>query len=144
MKVKDLVTEHRVVRIAPNQTVLEAARLMVEAHVGALLVCDEDGPPLGIFTERDLMVRVVAVEKDVKSTKIEGVMTRELYTTDADRPVLELRAELRKRHIRHVPVVENGAVIAMLSMRDLVRAALEEQKGAVKEMQRYIQGEEFA
>jgi signal-transduction protein with cAMP-binding, CBS, and nucleotidyltransferase domain len=144
MKVRDLITHRKVVRIAPRQTALEAARLMVKARVGALLVTQEDGSAAGIFTERDLMVRVVAAEKDPARTLVEDVMTRDLYTTDVDHLVLELREELRARHIRHVPVVERGEVIAMLSMRDLVRAALEETKGAVKEMQRYIQGEEFA
>ena len=141
MNVRDLLTARSIVRIASHQSVLEAAHLMVGNHVGSVLVVDEAGRTVGIFTERDLMVRVVAAGRIPAEVRIEEVMTRDLYTTSADRPILELREELRRRHIRHVPVVENEVVVAVLSSRDLVRAALEEKRHEVQEMQRYIQGE---
>ncbi len=141
MKVRDLLTDRKIVRISPRQTALEAARAMAWTHVGSLLVTDEAGRTLGIFTERDLMVRVVAAGLIPGEVLIEQVMTRELYTAHPDRSILEVRDELRRQHIRHVPVVENDVVIAVLSQRDLIRAALEEQRHEVQEMTRYIQGD---
>ncbi len=140
MKVRDLLTARTIIKIAPHQTALEAALLMAANHVGSVLVVDEAGRTAGIFTERDLMVRVVAAGRIPADVRIEDVMTRELYTTSADRLVLELREELRRRHIRHVPVIENDVVVAVIGARDLVRAALEEQRHDAQEMTRYIQG----
>jgi CBS domain-containing protein len=140
MKVKDLLTKRSIVKVAPQQTVLEATCAMTANQVGSVLVVDAAGRTIGIFTERDLMVRVVAVGRIPAEVRVEEVMTRELYVTTADRPIMELREELRRRHIRHVPVVENDVVIAVISGRDLVRAALEEQRRDVQEMTRYIQG----
>src|SRR5262245_52556869 len=125
MKVKDLLTKRSIVKVAPQQTVLEATCAMTANQVGSVLVVDAAGRTMGIFTERDLMVRVVAVGRIPAEVRVEEVMTRELYVTTADRPIMELREELRRRHIRHVPVVENDVVIAVISGRDLVRAALE-------------------
>ena len=68
-------------------------------------------------------------------------MTRDVFTTTGDRSVVDVRREMRERHIRHVPVVDGGRVLAVLGMRDLMRAALEEKRDEVSEMTAYIRGE---
>ena len=143
MKVRDLVGAREVVSIHPEATALEAARKMAGAGIGALLVRRPDGQVAGIFTERDLMVRVVAAGRPPAEVRLSEVATREVFMTDPDADVLGLREELRRRHIRHVPVVEHERVIAVLSMRDLMRAALEEERANAHEMRRYIQGGGF-
>ncbi len=89
------------------------------------------------------MVRVVA--KDLRSPGflVEDVMTRDIFTTTPDELLVELKRQMRARHIRHVPVVENGEVLAVLSMRDLMRAALREKGEQVEHMTHYIQGNEL-
>lgn len=143
-KVQHLITQKAVVGVAPSDPVLAAAQRMAEDRIGSVLVLDEAGHLAGIFTERDVMVRVVAAGKDPQTTTVGEVMTREVFTTTPDRGVVELRREMRARHIRHIPVVKKGSeerVLAVLGMRDLMRAALEEKREEVSEMTSYIRGE---
>ena len=126
MKINNILSEDRdVVSLTPDHTVLEATKRMVETHCGSVVLIREDGRLAGIFTERDLMVRIVSKGLDPKTTKLGKVMTSELYTTTRDRMIAEVRREMRQKHIRHVPVMESGKVRAVLSMRDLMRAARE-------------------
>lgn len=142
MKVRNLLTQQDVARIDPGATVLDAAHLMAKREVGAVLVGD-DGATMGIFTERDLMVRVIAADLTPASVPVIDVMTKDLFTTHPDRTVAELRDEMRERHIRHCPVVEDDRVLMVLSIRDLNRAYIEEKQSEVKAMTAYIRGEEL-
>jgi CBS domain-containing protein len=142
MKIFNLLQDRdpRVVGLGPKKTVLDAVKLMVEVRCGSVLVTDSGGGILGIFTERDLMVRVVSADKDPRTTLLEEVMTRELYTTDVGRKVAEVRREMREKHIRHVPVLQDGSVVAVLSTRDLLRADFEEKREHARAMDAYIRG----
>ena len=142
MKIFNLLTDRGplVVGLAPGSTVLDAVERMVEARCGSVLVTGENGEALGIFTERDLLVRVVSAGKDPRATLLEEVMTRDLYTTNVDRKVSELRREMREKHIRHVPVMQDGRVVAVLSTRDLLRADFEEKRDHARAMSAYIRG----
>ena len=142
MKVRSLLTQQDVARISPDATALDAAHVMAQRKIGALLV-GEDGKTLGIFTERDLMVRVIAADLMPGDVKVADVMTRDLFTTSPDRLIADLRDEMRDRHIRHCPVVEDDRVLMVLSIRDLNRAYIEEQQSEVKAMTAYIHGEEL-
>jgi CBS domain-containing protein len=86
------------------------------------------------------MTRVIAIGLDPDSVKLEEVMSREVFTTTPEDLVKEVRQQLRERHIRHVPVIEEGKVIAVLSVRDLIRADLAEQRAANSAMDDYIRG----
>ena len=114
---------------------------MLEAHIGAILIVDSKGGPLGVFTERDLMTRVVVPEREPKGVQIKEVMTRELFTVSPERRINEVAREMQERHIRHLPVVEDGVVIGMLSLRDLLREHLAEKRHEVRALTAYIQGE---
>ena len=114
---------------------------MRDARVGAVLVGEGSGLPLGIFTERDLMTRVVAAGKAPGDTPLEDVMTKGLYFAKNDMPTSEVRREMRRRHIRHAPVIDaTDRVVAMLSLRDLLRADLLDTRQEVKTITEYIQG----
>ena len=98
-------------------TVLEAAILMKEKGKGALLVCD--GTRLtGIFTERDALCRVIAAGRDPASTKLADVMTPQPMTMHADEPFIKALKLMHTRGFRHLPVVENGRPIGVVSARD--------------------------
>jgi signal-transduction protein with cAMP-binding, CBS, and nucleotidyltransferase domain len=135
------LTDRKVVCVPPETTAREAAQRMAEQHVGSILVAGEDGKMIGIFTERDLMVRVVAAGSDASKVRVADVMTSEVFTTHPERAVLEVRADMRARHIRHIPVIAGDQVLAVLSMRDLIRADLREKRRTVQEMQAYIRGD---
>ena len=132
----------------PPETILssgsafEAATRMRDAEVGALLVVDDKGAAVGVFTERDLMLRVVVPDLDVRSTIMESVMSRDLYTVSPELRINAVASEMQSRHIRHLPVLENGTVIGMLSLRDLLREHIEIKRSEVQDLTSYIQGSE--
>lgn len=138
--IRDLLTRGSVFSTGPATSVLEACQAMEEANVGAVLICTAAGELQGIFTERDLMVRVIVAGRDPSTTELREVMSRDLYVAESTLRVSEVRGEMRHRHIRHVPVVENGEVLGVLSLRDLLRADLHEKTQEVEAITTYIQG----
>jgi len=125
--------------VSPEQTVLDAVALMAARRVGAVPVVD-GGHLVGILSERDVVRRVVAVGRPVEKTRIGEVMTPEPVTAaPGDERAL---AVLKMEHIgcRHLPVVQHGAVVDMLSIRDLLFGELEERAEAVESLRRYIGG----
>ena len=138
--VRDLLSERPVLALRADATALEAARAMATHKVGCILVTDREERPVGIFTERDLMTRIVVPTRDPNQVRLEECMTKDLYTVTPSHEVSEVRGELQARHIRHLPVVEDGKLVCVLSLRDLLRADLAEQKEDVKALTEYIQG----
>ena len=135
-----LLTGRPVLTVSSQATVLEAAKVMHENRIGCVLVAEADDAPVGIFTERDLMVRVVVAGKDVEQTRIREVMTAEVFTAGPESSVCDMRRELQQRHIRHLPVVQDGKAVGMLSLRDLLRADLHDHRHQVEALTEYIHG----
>ncbi len=140
--VGELLSGQKVHTLSCEATVLEATRTMTDRHVGALLVTGKNDELVGIFTERDLMARVVVEGKDPEQVKLSEVMTSDLFTAEPTRTITEVAQELQDRHIRHLPVVEEGRVVGVLSLRDLLRAHLAVKTQEVNALTAYIQGEE--
>jgi len=139
--VGELLPEDEPLTLPPSTSVFDACVHMRESRVGAVLINDGEGLPEGVFTERDLMTRVVAAGRDARRTTLEEVMTRDIYFARADMPSSEVRREMQRRHIRHAPVVDSDdKLLAMLSLRDLLRADLHETRQEVKAITQYIQG----
>lgn len=105
-------------QLSRTATVREAAELMAERRVGAVLITVE-GRLEGIFTERDLATRVVAKSRDPSSTKLGDVMTKNPDVLGPDDPALEALERMRAGDYRHLPVVEGNKVVGVVSMRDL-------------------------
>ena len=122
-----------------SATALDAARSLTEENVGAVLVQAEDGR-CGMFTERDLMRRVVTPGLDPARTLLRDVMSADLWAVSPTDRVNEVARELQRRHIRHAPVMEDGKLIGVLSLRDLLRAHLEVKRGEVRALTDYSQG----
>jgi signal-transduction protein with cAMP-binding, CBS, and nucleotidyltransferase domain len=140
MKVRQLLGSFAPVRLPATASVREAVVKMVECGCGSVIIEGKQGSMLGIFTERDLMTRVIGVGLDPDLIQLKQVMSSQVFTAGPDDLVNDVRSQLRERHIRHVPVVEHGEVIAVLSVRDLIRAHMAEQKAANKAMDDYIRG----
>ena len=123
--------------VPPDAPVIEAIRLMAEHHVGALLVMD--GTRLaGILSERDYARKVVLQGRSSKDTPVRDIMTAQVITVkpgDAAEHCMQLVADHR---IRHLPVLEGDAVLGVVSIGDLVRAVIEEQRQELDHLQRYI------
>jgi CBS domain-containing protein len=120
------IMEPRKLLIAPPQTtVLKAAEMMAKKHVGAILVVDNEHL-VGIFTERDAVFRVIASGLEPKSTVLADVMTREPTTIAPEKPYGYAMALMHENGFRHLPVVENGKPIGIISSRNALDPDLEE------------------
>lgn len=107
--------------MAPDTPLITAVKAMAEKNYGSVIVTDEADKLLGIFTERDLMNRVVGADKDPKTQSLQDVMTTDLYTARADDQVSECLRQMSNERFRHMPVVDhNDRVIGMMSQGDFV------------------------
>ena len=122
--IRMIISEQEPVTAPETMTVSEAARLMRERRVGAIMVLQEDALA-GIFTERDALIRVVAEGRDVQATRLADVMTRNPKTIHPDRSFAEALQMMYGGAFRHVPVVEDGRPVGMVSARDALGPELE-------------------
>jgi CBS domain-containing protein len=126
-----------VLRIDADATVFEAVQRMVDANVGSLLV-SVDGEITGIFTERDYLRRVALHELDDRETAVRDVMSSPLVVVTPETPIDECMAVMTNRRIRHLPVVEDGEVVGMVSIGDLVKFKSDRQSFEIQYLTQYI------
>ena len=125
----------------PDDPVADAVRCMAERRVGAVLVVDE-GRLVGIFSERDLLRRVVAAGRDPAETPLRDVMTPDPVTATPQEASAKAIATMRVKGCRHLPILQGGQVVDTISIRDLLFRELEARDGDIEELRRYIQGQE--
>lgn len=126
-------------RLSPDATVLQAAQLMNERHIGSVLVMQGDDL-VGIFTERDVMRRVVAKKRDPSATMLKSVMTKKVACASPNTTLEELRHVMRDRHIRHVPIVDDAThhVLGMISIGDLNQARIDVQIETIRYLEQFM------
>jgi CBS domain-containing protein len=125
--------------VAPEITVLEAVRKMNQERIGSVLVCVSN-ELVGIFTERDVLTRVVDAGRDPSTTKIVDVMTTEVETVRSATGVKEAMALISERRFRHLPVIDDGKLLGVVSSGDLTRWVSRNQEGHIKDLVNYITG----
>jgi len=125
--------------ISKDSTVLEGLELMAEKRIGALLVLG-GGQVVGIFTERDYARRVGPDRRKPEETRIEEVMTRELITVDPNQTVNDCMVLMTENHIRHLPVMDEGRLVGIISVGDVVKDMIEELEFHVEQLKSYITG----
>ncbi|KPK15260.1 MAG: hypothetical protein AMJ62_09860 [Myxococcales bacterium SG8_38] len=125
--------------VGPLATVIDAVNLMNDRHVGAVLVV-EGGDPVGIFSERDVLVRVVAAHRDPRQTLVRDVMTTRLHTASPDDSLLDVMQLMTDRRCRHVPVLEGDDLVGLVSIGDLTKAIQHNLRQEVRELSSYIGG----
>ena len=125
--------------IPPDTSVYQALELMVEKNVSALLVMENDALA-GIFTERDYARKVALKGKSSKDTMIGDIMTRDLITVRSESSIDECMALMTGKFIRHLPVVNDGKLVGIISIGDVVRSIIQEQKSIIGHMEQYIAG----
>ena len=125
--------------ITPDTSVYHALELMVEKNVSALLVMENE-KLAGIFTERDYARKVALKGKSSKDTQIGDIMTRDLITVSSDSTIDECMQLMTGKYIRHLPVVDNDKLAGIISIGDVVRCIIEEQKSIIGHMEQYIAG----
>jgi len=128
--VRDLISG-KVVQLAGSAKVLQAAEVMVEQRIGAILIIEE-GKLRGIFTERDALCRVMAQCRDPGMTPLSGVMTSNPKAVSPDTRATEALLMMHDGGFRHLPVVQEGTVIGIVSLRDFAGAELQEVEGQLE------------
>ncbi len=126
-----------VVSVTPDTTVVEAARLMNTRGIGAVLVLDGDRLA-GIFTERDVLRRVVAEQRSAETTRVRDVMTSALATTTPDATTDACAALMTGRRIRHLPVLEGARLIGVVTTGDLMAFQVAEQADTIAQLNSYV------
>lgn len=135
--VPDIVSEQKIELLPASTTVRAAASNMAERHIGAVLI-GESGRLMGIFTERDLLIRVVARGLDPDTTPLTAVMTPDPDTVGPDDLASLALERMRTSGYRHVPVVEDGKVVGIVSLRDLYAAAKRELEEDLQQREAFI------
>jgi CBS domain-containing protein len=123
--------------IEPDATVLDALRLLEQKNVGALLVM-RGGVLSGIFSERDYARRMILHGRSSKETKVREVMTPDVFVISPDTTSGECMVHMTDRHIRHLPVVEGGRVVGVISIGDVVRTVIDDLRFTVRQLESYI------
>ncbi|MCP8462760.1 CBS domain-containing protein [Pseudomonas sp. ZM23] len=132
--------DQQVYTITPDAVVLDALRLMAEKNLGGLPVV-EGNQVVGFFSERDYARRMALQGRSSADTTIREVMTAPVITVDTHLNIDKCMSIMTERHLRHLPVVENGELLGLLSIGDLVKAAIAEQADLIQQLEQYIRGE---
>lgn len=137
--VKDVLKEkgNDIWSIAPDASVFDAIDLMARKEVGALLVIEE-GKPVGIVSERDYTRKVILKGKSSKDTLIKVIMTSPVICAEADQGVKKCMALMTSKNIRHLPVLEDGELIGVVSLSDLVKTIIAEQESKIRGLEGYF------
>lgn len=130
---------HDVLSIDPDASVLDAVKLMAEKGVGALTVM-EGSALVGIITERDYARKIILKGRSSDTTTVREVMTPEIITTSAGESVEKCMNVMTDSRIRHLPVVDDGVLTGIISIGDLVKAVIADQKEEIEQLEHYISG----
>lgn len=128
-----------IISITEEASVLDAIKMMAERSIGSLLVM-EGGELKGIVTERDYARKVIVKGRSSKSTQVGEIMTTDVCTATTQQTVNDCMTVMTERRIRHLPVVEDGEVLGLISIGDLVQAIIADQQEEIQQLEQYISG----
>lgn len=140
MKTVEQVLGHKggaVFGVRPDDTVYRALELMAEKGVGALLVLDAD-ELVGILSERDYARKGILMDRSSRETEVSELMTSRVLCVGLETSVDQCMALMTEKRIRHLPVLEDGRVVGVISIGDVVRTVISEQEFIIHELERYI------
>ena len=124
--------------ISKDQSVKQALILMSEKNISAIIIVDNNDFPIGIFSERDYARKIILKGKSSKDTLLDEVMTKELITVTRDYKIDQCMEIMNEKRIRHLPVLENKKIIGMISIGDVLKIMIEEQKELINHLQKFI------
>ncbi|QYZ65921.1 MAG: hypothetical protein OI74_07335 [Gammaproteobacteria bacterium (ex Lamellibrachia satsuma)] len=123
--------------IGPEETVLEALKLMAEKELGALVVMEE-GKLKGLISERDYARKVILKGRTSLETKVREVMTQEVVCATLSRTADEVMAVMTEKRVRHLPIIDEEQVVGIVSIGDLVKAIISDQQFVIEQLEKYI------
>jgi len=124
--------------ISKDQSVMQALILMSEKNIGAIIIVDNNDFPIGIFSERDYARKIVLKGKSSKDTLLDEVMTKELITVTRDYKIEQCMEIMNEKRIRHLPVLENKKIVGIISIGDVLKIMIKEQKELIDHLQKFI------
>ena len=139
--VRDMIQKkgREVFSISPDATVFDALKLMSEDNSGALMVLQDENVE-GILSERDCIRKVDLMGRTARETKVRDIMTAKVVYVEADQPLEECMALMIDKGIRHLPVFEKGALLGLISVRDVLKEVVDVQKFLISQLEHYITG----
>jgi CBS domain-containing protein len=124
--------------ISKDQSVRRALIIMSEKNISSIIIVDNNDFPIGIFSERDYARKIILKGKSSKDTLLDEVMTKELITVTRDYKVDQCMEIMNEKRIRHLPVLENKKIIDIISIRDVLKIMMKEQKELIDHLQKFI------
>ena len=124
--------------ISKDQSVRQALVLMSEKNIGAIIIVNNKDFPIGIFSERDYARKIVLKGKSSKDTLLDEVMTKELITVTRDYKIEQCMEIMNEKRIRHLPVLENKKIVGIISIGDVLKIMIKEQKELIDHLQKFI------
>jgi CBS domain-containing protein len=128
-----------VIGVKPDDTVYHALEVMADKNVGSVLVLDS-GRLVGIMSERDYSRKVILVDKASKETAVAEIMTTELITVEPACTVTQAMSLMTERRVRHLPVLDAGELVGLISIGDVVKAVIADQLAMIDQLEQYITG----
>ncbi|MGB5246869.1 MAG: CBS domain-containing protein [Woeseia sp.] len=130
---------HDVETISPDATVLDAVKIMAEKSIGALVILDGD-KLAGLVSERDYARKVILMGRGSDDTPVSAIMRSDLATAHSGSTLQECMSMVTEGRVRHLPVVDDGKVVGIISIGDLVKAIMAEQQAEIEQLGQYISG----
>ncbi len=140
---KDLIKNKsvsQILSITPDASVQEAIKMMADHNVGAVLVEIVADKVQGILTERDVILKLDAQNRNASETKVRDIMTEKVLYVESNQSVEECMELMNSKGFRHLPVYENGDLLGLISVRDVLREIIAEQKNMISHLENYISG----
>ncbi len=132
--------EGKIWSVAPRETAYNALQIMSDQNLGALLVIDQRGV-VGIFSERDYARKVILKGKSSKTTPVSELMTKKVLYVDPGTSVEDCVALMTEKNVRHLPVIEKNQLVGLVTVGDVLKQLIEDQKFEIQELERYINAE---
>jgi signal-transduction protein with cAMP-binding, CBS, and nucleotidyltransferase domain len=131
---------HKAWTIGPDAKVFDALELMAKKGVGALVVVDKDDDVIGIISERDYARKIILMGRQSQDTPVKDIMTKEVYGVHYETTAEECMALMTDKHFRHLPVCKDGKLAGIISIGDVVKAVMTQQKVTIENLENYIMG----
>jgi len=126
--------------IQRDETVYDAMKLMAEKDAGALLVMGDDNKIAGIISERDCVRKMDVEGRSTRDTRVVAIMTEKVMYVEANQPLEEVMALMGEKNFRHMPVMDGSKLLGVISMRDVLKEVVVQQKFLISQLEHYIRG----
>lgn len=140
MKVNDVLSKKSadVITIGPDQTLHEASQLLAKHKIGALVVLDDDGSPVGILSERDIVRELARLQAEAINRSVHDAMTEDIVIAVPDDDLAYVSSTMTDRRIRHLPIMKDDTLVGIVSIGDVVKAQLDDVKYEARMLRQYI------